>query len=170
MATNVNELSDRSPAPIYGGPDVDEIDEKILNILVEDGRISYADLGRRLMLTRTAVRDRVQNLLNKGVIERFTIVINPRKVGRHLSAFFEIDLDPPHLRSIATSLADNEYVLSVHQMTGPSTLHVHASLRDGEHLAEFLQDNLHSLPGITKVKTYVLLTSFKSKYGGIRIQ
>ncbi|MEA4892346.1 MAG: Lrp/AsnC family transcriptional regulator [Peptococcaceae bacterium] len=148
---------------------LDVLDQKIMDLLSEDGRLTYAELGRMLNLSRVAVRDRVNRLVDSGVIERFSIIINPAKVGYNISAFFEIDINPNKLHEAARNLADNKFVLSVNQMTGPSRLHVHASLWDNQHLQQFLKDAVYSLPGINSVSSYILLRSFKTKRGGIKI-
>ena len=66
---------------------LDETDKQILSILHEEGRVSYTDLGKRVNLSRVAVQHRIQHLLDAGVIEKFTAVINPAKIGRHVSVF-----------------------------------------------------------------------------------
>jgi DNA-binding Lrp family transcriptional regulator len=149
--------------------DLDDIDIKILNILQDDAKISYAELGRKLNMSRSAVRERVNILIEKGIIEKFTIVINPYKLGLEMSAFFEIDVEPRHLQTVAKTLAEEKYVQSVNQMSGPSTLHVHAILKNKEHLERFLSETIYSLNGITSVRSYILIRGFKSKSGGLRI-
>jgi DNA-binding Lrp family transcriptional regulator len=149
--------------------DVDDIDRKILDQLSEDGRISYAELGRILNLSRVSVRDRVNRLIDLGIIERFSAIINPTKLGYSISAFFQIDVHPNKLYEVAKNLADNKYVLSVNQMTGPSRLHVHACLYDYSHLEKFLRDTIYHLPGIVSVESFTLLHGFKTKRGGIKI-
>ncbi len=148
---------------------LDAIDNKILDLLTKDGRQTFAELGRILNLSRVSVRDRVNRLVESGVIDRFSIIINPRKVGLNLSVFFEIDVHPYKLQEVAKALAENPHVLSVNQMTGPSTLHAHAALRDNQHLQTFLVQSVYSLPGINSVNSYVLLRSFKPKTGGVKI-
>ncbi len=148
---------------------LDSVDVRLLELLAENSRTSYADLGRALNLTRGAVRDRVRALVERRVIERFTVVVDPKKVGRSVSAFFEIDVEPRHLTAVAAKLATNPDVQSVNQMTGPSTLHVHAALKDGTDLERFLRESVYSLNGITMVRSYILLRSFKAKMGGLRI-
>ncbi|HHW02320.1 MAG TPA: Lrp/AsnC family transcriptional regulator [Thermoanaerobacterales bacterium] len=149
--------------------DIDDIDMKILSLLQDDGKISYAELGRKLNMSRSAVRERVNILIEKGIIEKFTIVINPYKMGLEMSAFFEIDVEPRHLQTVAKTLAEEKYVQSVNQMSGPSTLHVHAILKNKEHLERFLSETIYSLNGITSVRSYILIRGFKSKSGGLRI-
>lgn len=148
---------------------VDEVDDDLLQILQEDGRISFAELGRKLNLSRSAVRERVRSLQSQGVIERFTIVTNPYKLGMEMSTFFEIDVEPRHLTGVAKTLSEEEYVESVNQMSGPTTLHVHALLKNKQHFERFLSESIYTLRGIINVRSYILIRSFKSKSGGYRI-
>ena len=131
--------------------------------------MSYADIGRKLNLSRAAVRERIMALQERGVIERFTCIINPRAVGYELSVFFEKDCIPNRLTTAAAELAKYDNVQSVNQMTGRSLLHCHAAFRDNAHLEEFLNKVVYTLPGISTVNTSILLRGIKTKLGGMKI-
>lgn len=144
---------------------IDETDRKILDILTENGRMSYVELGERVNLSRVAVRDRVEQLMKSGVIEKFSVVINSEKLGKEVSAFFEVDVDPKMLVEVAQNLADHPNVASIYQMTGPSTLHMHVLVEDFAKLENFINEELYSVQGITRVESHVLLRRFKSRNG-----
>ena len=105
----------------------------------------------------------------EGVIEKFTVVLNPEKVNKSLSAFFEIDVEPHHLDEVATKLAKEERVYSLYLMTGASTLHMHSLLKDQDELEEFLINKIYSLKGISRVKSNIILKRYKSREGGARL-
>lgn len=96
---------------------MDKVDREILQLLTDNGRLSYVDIGKKLGLSRVAVRERVNRLVENGVIEQFTAVINSSKAGKEVSAFFEIDCEPSSLAKIAEALAENPNVPSCYQMT-----------------------------------------------------
>ncbi|ARI76388.1 Lrp/AsnC family transcriptional regulator [Halobacillus mangrovi] len=144
---------------------IDDIDKKILELLIEDGRLSYTDIGKQLDLSRVAVRSRVNQLIECGVIEKFTAVVNSEKVGKQVSAFFEVDCEPRSLVEVAENLANNPYVASCYQMTGPSTLHMHVLVKDFKELESFINNELYALEGITRVESHTLLRRFKSRSG-----
>lgn len=146
---------------------MDDIDHKIIGMLLANSRISYVDMGKALGLSRVAVRERVKNLQDEGVIEDFTVTLNLKKTGKHISSFFNIEVEPYYLEAIATELANDPDVVSIYQMTGPSTLHVHAVLNDMEDLERFIYQKLYAVKGISKVENQVLLRRYKSR-GGIR--
>lgn len=150
---------------VVGKLKIDEIDRKIIKLLTENGRMSYVDIGKELELSRVAVRERVNQLISEGVIERFTVVVNSEKVGRAVSAFFEVDCEPAFLVEVAETLADNPKVASCYQMTGPSTLHMHVLVEDFTALEKFINHELYALEGITRVESHILLRRFKSRNG-----
>lgn len=144
---------------------LDKLDQGIIDCLVEDGRMSYVEIGRRLNISRVSVRDRVQQLKEKGIIERFSVVVNSEKTGKTVSAFFEVDCEPASLVEVAEMLVDNPSVASCYQMTGPSTLHMHVLVDDFKRLEVFINEELYALEGITRVESHILLRRFKSRSG-----
>lgn len=143
----------------------DNIDHQLIEELIKDGRQSYVNLANKVGLSRVAVKDRIQSLIDYGVIERFTIAINSEKFGKKVSAFFEVDVEPKQLQHVAQNLADHPNVASVYQMTGPSTLHMHVLVEDFQKLETFINEELYSVIGITRVESHVILKRFKSRTG-----
>lgn len=58
---------------------LDELDQKIIQLLVKNARMSYSDIGEKIGISRVAVKARIQALENKGIIEEYTTIINPQK-------------------------------------------------------------------------------------------
>jgi Lrp/AsnC family leucine-responsive transcriptional regulator len=145
--------------------ELDDMDRKILEALHENGRFSYTELGKRIGLSRVAVQARINALTQAGVIERFTVVINPVKVGILVSAFFNVDIEPQYLEQVAETLAKEPAVTSLYHMTGPSTLHMHGIFSNIQEMEKFLVETLYTLPGIVGVETQLLLKRYKSRIG-----
>ncbi|HET7657522.1 MAG TPA: Lrp/AsnC family transcriptional regulator [Bacillales bacterium] len=144
---------------------IDETDRKILDCLSENGRMSYADIGKKLDLSRVSIRERINQMMENGVIEKFSVVINSEMVGKKVSAFFEVDCEPSYLVKVAETLINNPNVASCYQMTGPSTLHTHVLVEDFPRLEQFINEELYALEGITRVSSHILLRRFKSRSG-----
>jgi DNA-binding Lrp family transcriptional regulator len=136
-----------------------------LEALHENSRISYTELGKHIGLSRVAIQSRISALCDAGVIERFTVVINPAKVGMQVSAFFNVDIEPPHLHEVADKLAGEPAVSSLYHMTGPSTLHMHGIFTSNQDMEKFLLEKLYPMPGIVRVETQMLLKRYKSRMG-----
>lgn len=148
-------------------PDVaiDEIDRKIITALLANARISYTDLAKEIGLSRVAVQARINTLIEEGVIERFTAVINPAKIGITVSAFFNVEVEPKYLQQVADILTEEPSVTSLYHMTGPSKLHMHGLFADNQEMESFLKEKLYPLPGIMSVDCQVLITRYKSRMG-----
>ncbi len=144
---------------------VDEIDKKILYLLLENSRISYVDIGKEVKLSRVAVKSRIDNLEKSGIIENYTIDMNLRKVGREIAVFFDIEADPRKLYEIGKTLAKKDNVTDIYQMTGTGSLHMHALLNKDDELNDFLEKELYSIDGILKVTSRIILTRFKARTG-----
>lgn len=144
---------------------VDETDRKIMTALNINGRISYTDLAKEIGLSRVAVQARINTLMEHGVIERFTAVINPEKIGIQVSAFFNVEVEPKFLQEVAAQLSDDAAVTSLYHMTGPSKLHMHGLFVNNEAMESFLKDKLYTMPGIRSVDCQVLITRYKSRMG-----
>lgn len=147
---------------------LDVIDQEILKILSENSRMSYVDIGKEVNLSRVAVKSRMEALEKEGVIERYSVVINPEKVGRMISAFFDIEATPNKLLEVAAKISALEAVTDVYQMTGSSSLHVHATLELNEDLERFLREKMYPIDGIVKINCNVIVSRFKTRKG-IRI-
>lgn len=144
---------------------LDAIDRKIISLLHQNARISYTDVAKEVGLSRVAVQTRIQALLDDGVIERFTAVINPEKIGISVSAFFNVEVEPKHLQQVAETLAEEPAVTSLYHMTGPSKLHMHGLFTNHQEMELFLKEKLYPLPGITGVDCQVLIQRYKSRMG-----
>jgi len=144
---------------------LDKIDQEILKLLSENARMSYVEIGKHVNLSRVAVKSRMEVLENEGVIERYSIVINPEKVGRMISAFFDIEAEPNKLFDVAKKITALEAVTDVYQMTGSSSLHVHATLGLNEDLERFLREEMYVIDGIVKINCNVIVSRFKTRKG-----
>lgn len=144
---------------------LDEIDKQILTILHEEGRISYTDLGKRVDLSRVAVQSRINQLIEAGVIEKFTAVINPAKIGIHVSVFFNVEVEPQFLEEVALKLEEEPAVTSLYHMTGPSKLHMHGIFANDQEMEEFLTKRLYPLRGVVSVDCQMLIKRYKSRMG-----
>lgn len=148
---------------------MDDIDIGILKELQKNSRISYAELGRVFGLSRVGIKERVEKLRREGVIEEFTIIINPSAIGKEVSVFFEIDVEPYYLDEVAQALSQEHAVENLYLMTGASTLHMHALVDDMKDLEKFILETVYSKKGITRVRTNTLIKRYKSKKGGVRL-
>ncbi|MBP2643708.1 MAG: transcriptional regulator, AsnC family [Firmicutes bacterium] len=141
---------------------LDKIDRQIIKYLSENGRLSNAELGRLVNLTRAAVRERINQLVEHGIIDRFTIVVNPLKAGKMLSMYFNINVEWSKLNLVVEQLLNSEEITNIYQMNGHPHLHIHALFDDQEHVKRYIQE-LQTIDGITNVNSELLVTRYKER-------
>lgn len=124
--------------------------------------MSNAEIGRIVNLTRAAVRERIQSLIEKGVIDRFTVIMNPRRAGTAVSLFLEVAVDWVYMERVVDFLLADNSVTNVYQMSGTPHLHVHALFDEQADVEGFLKD-LASVKGITDVKSEFIMRRFKER-------
>lgn len=145
------------------------IDNALLNLLIKDGRASFADIARQLNISRTHARDRVQAMVESGLIEQFTAVINPEKLGKTVSSFVDLKVAPTAIEALAESLAAKPEVVSLYIMTDLQSLHIHTLTDSMETFHQFVSTHLFSNPDILSVRSSALLKRVKHRRGGARL-
>lgn len=116
----------------------DETDRKIIGELTANGRISFAELGRRVNLSAPAVTERVQRLERAGVISGYRAELDPRALGYPLTAIVRVKPAPGQLRRIPELAAELPQVGECHRITGEDCFYVKVHLRSIDELAELL--------------------------------
>ncbi len=144
---------------------LDELDQKIVELLVENARISYSDIGEQIGISRVAVKSRIQALEQKGIIEEYTTVINPQKISGAVSCYFEIETAPSSLSEVTEILNQNETVTQIYRVTGKDKLHVHAVAASSEEMEHFLHTVMDTLPGVLSCSCNIILSRIKDIKG-----
>lgn len=109
---------------------LDAADRKIIDLLVQESRISLRAIGAEVGLSAPAVRDRILRLEDIGVIEAFTIRLNPRALGFALEAVLRVEPLPGRLRVVERILSDMAEVVECSVVTGDDCFVARMVLRD----------------------------------------
>jgi len=144
---------------------LDELDQKIVSLLIRNARMSYSEIGQQVGISRVAVKMRVQALEQKGIIEEYTTVINPQKISGAVSCYFEIETKPDTLADVADILSKNDTVTQIYRVTGKSRLHVHAVAASNEEMERLIYDTVDQLPGVEECTCNMILSRIKDIKG-----
>ena len=144
---------------------LDELDQKIIRLLIENARISYSDIGEETGISRVAVKARIQALEKRGVIEEYTTIINPQNISGAVSCYFEIETKPEYLAQVTDILYKNDTVSQIYRVTGRDRLHVHAVASSGDEMEYFLHNVIDTLPGIISCSCNMILSRIKDIKG-----
>ena len=83
---------------------LDDIDRRLVELLIHNARMSYSDLGQAVGLSRVAVKARVRALEERGVIEEYTTIVNPQKISGAVSCYFELEVEPAQFSAVVDTL------------------------------------------------------------------
>jgi Lrp/AsnC family transcriptional regulator, leucine-responsive regulatory protein len=119
-------------------PRLDDSDRRIIGELTTDGRVSFAELGRRVSLSAPAVAERVQRLERAGVITGYRAEIDPRRLGYDLTAIVRIKPAPGQLSRIPELAAEISEVGECHRITGEDCFFLKVHLRSIDELGALL--------------------------------
>lgn len=142
---------------------LDEISKRIIEQLQEDGRRSYSAIGQAVGLSEAAVRQRVQRLVDAGVVQ-IVAVTDPLQLGFLRQAMIGIKVGGD-LTEAADALAAMDEVSYVVIAAGSFDVLAEVICRDDDHLLDLLNDRIRRIEGVTSVETFMYLKLRKQTYG-----
>ena len=137
---------------------IDTIDRKIIGILIKNARIPFKDVAAECNVSRAAIHQRVQHLVEDGVITGSRFDINPKSLGYSTCTYVGITLEKGSMyKDVVEELLKIPEVVECHFTTGPYTMMVKLYARDTEQLMNLLNGDLQSIPGVTATETLISL-------------
>ena len=143
-------------------PALDDINKRIIEHLQRDGRMSYATLAKTIGLSEAAVRQRVQRLLDGGLMQ-IVAVTDPLTLGFARQAMVGVKVTGD-LRAVADELATIPEVDYVVVCAGGYDLLVELVCTDDEHLLDLLNDKIRTVKGVAATETFMYLKLAKQTY------
>ena len=149
-------LTERSPAVL------DEVSKAIINQLQQDGRRAYASIGKAVGLSEAAVRQRVQKLIDTGVMQ-IVAVTDPVQVGfaRQALVGISVDGDIEAVAEALTLMPDVDYCVVT---AGSFDVMVEVVCENDLHLLEIVNRHIRNIPGVRATETFVYLSLRKQSY------
>ena len=145
---------------------IDQNDKFILEELQENARITNSELSKRVKLSPSSTLERVKKLELSGLIDRYTTLLDAKKVGYTCITFVEVKLarhgEAP-VDDFFKSISQIEEVLECHHITGEGDFLLKIATRDIPHYDELILHGLSALTNVQHLKTSVVLSTFKHK-------
>ena len=143
---------------------IDEIDLKILRILIEDAKVSYGEIGEQVFLSPGAVHTRVKKMETSGIITGSSISVDTKKLGWDIAAFLGIYLEKSEqYDDVALHLKTIPEIVSINYTTGNYSIFVKLMCRDTAHLRSVLHDKIQNVQGIQRTETFISLVESLSR-------
>ena len=149
-----------SPSPVRNLPD--EVSRAIIAQLQEDGRRPYATIGKAVGLSEAAVRQRVQKLVDSGVMQ-IVAVTDPMQIGLDRQAMVGISTTGD-VQAVADMLATLPEVVYLVVTAGSFDILAEVVVTDDEHLLELLNRRVRTVPGVLRTETFFYLNLTKQTY------
>jgi Lrp/AsnC family leucine-responsive transcriptional regulator len=139
--------------------ELDSTDRAILDLLQDNCKQPLAAIGEKVGLSAPAVLERIHKLEEAAVILGYTAILDPRKLGRDITAFIGVSTDRPGaIDRVEVQVSAMDEVLECHHVTGGYTLMLKVKTRNTESL-ERLIDAVRAVDGVASTETMVVLST-----------
>jgi DNA-binding Lrp family transcriptional regulator len=142
---------------------IDEMDLKIVRLLHEDSTMTSSAIAGYIGLHPSTVTYRVRRLKERGVIKRFTISVDWRKLGKSVEAALLITCSPRNVNKVATTLTAMEEVVELHVLTGFSDILAMVTLTDMGEYKDFVEKKLGGILEIDSFRAGIVLEDLKEE-------
>lgn len=143
---------------------MDAIDVKIINTLIDNSRCNASEISEKVGLSVSAVIERIKKLETVGIIKKYTVILNNALLGRDVNALIMVSLEHPKFNEgFIKAMVDNEYVSECHYLAGDFDYQIKIATHNTTKLERLLND-IKGIPGVSKTKTMVILSTLKNEY------
>jgi hypothetical protein BACCOPRO_01965 len=137
---------------------IDNLDLHILGVITENARVPFKDVAAVCGVSRAAIHQRVQRLIEAGIIVGSGYNVNPKAIGYSTCTYVGIRLERGSMyRDVATKLDKIPEIVECHFTTGNYTMLVKLYSHDNEHLMELLNHKIQEIPGVISTETLISL-------------
>lgn len=150
---------------------VDNLDKTILEIISCNARIPFKDVAVECGVSRAAIHQRVQRLIDLGVIVGSGYHVSPASLGYTTCTYVGITLERGSMyKDVVNEFRKIPEIVECHFTTGPYTMLIKLYAKDNAHLMELLNNHLQEIPGVTTTETLISLNQSIKKEVPIGIQ
>ncbi len=136
---------------------IDDKGKKILEILKEDSRTPYTEIAKEVGVSEATVRKRIGKMKEKGVIDRFTIKLDPSSLGFDMVTLLGLDVEPEHFLDAIEEMREIKEVKWVAKSTGDHMIMSEIWTEDGDHLSELMTEKITKIEGVRDLCPAILL-------------
>ena len=146
---------------------IDETDNQIIDILMENARLSYSEIGARVGLSRVAVKNRMDNLEKKGIIHGYTVLVDPTAIPEGRRFFMDIITEPELFEVVVDNIARYDIIRKVYAVTGESRFRAEGFASSNMRYEMFLKGVKRHMEGIRSITVQDVQYTIKDIDGGV---
>lgn len=137
---------------------IDKLDRKILNIIMQNARIPSKDVAVQCGVSRAAIHQRIQRLIDMKVIIGSGYNVNPKRLGFNTCTYIGVKLEKGSMyREVVKEFYNIPEVVECHFTTGPYSMLIKVYAQDNQHLMKLLNDHIQHIHGVTETETLISL-------------
>ncbi|MEM2878669.1 MAG: Lrp/AsnC family transcriptional regulator [Candidatus Hadarchaeales archaeon] len=140
---------------------MDAVDQKIVKMLADDSRTSLKTIAKEVDLSISGARRRIQSLMRRGIIKRYSIEVDPRKYGYTVVAFVTVEAESRGIDHLIRELSKRHEVCEIHRTTGDHSLMLKVRARDVDDLNKFIEDRIRGSLSVKGVRTVLAMETVK---------
>ena len=144
---------------------VDSLDLEILDYLEKDGRISFKTISDNIKKTEATIRRRVKKMMDDGVIKRFSVLIDEKKINNPTKATIKISPDLSKIKEITSKLKEIEEITDIWRLSGDCGLFIKVEIPSLEEINPLVEDRISKIPGVEIREICFITREVKSKFG-----
>ena len=138
-----------------GHHQLDELDEKILKMIMDNARIPFLEIARACNVSGAAIHQRIQKLTNLGILKGSEFIVDHSKIGYETSAYMGLFLkNPGQFKSVVEALKNIPEVVECYYTTGQYDLFIKLFAKNNQHLLEIIHTKLQPL-GLARTETLI---------------
>ena len=134
---------------------IDDLDLKILSELSRDASISVPKLSKKVNINASVVYSRIKRLIKRGLIKKFTVIINDEALGLNVKALTGINMDSKLRDNVLTELFKIPEVREVSEVTGRFDVLVTMNARSLDEMHQLISEKVGRIEGVQKTETFI---------------
>jgi Lrp/AsnC family transcriptional regulator for asnA, asnC and gidA len=134
---------------------IDDLDLKILSELSKDASISVPKLSRKVNINASVVYSRIKRLVKRGLIKKFTVIINDEALGLNVKALTGINMDSKLRDNVLNELFKIPEVREVSEVTGRFDVLVTMNARSLDEMHQLISEKVGRIEGVQKTETFI---------------
>ena len=146
---------------------LDEMDNRILEVIADHARMSYSDIGEKVGLSRVAVKNRMDQMEKNGVIRGYRTEIAAEKVPESIPFYLDIETDPQRTDEVLDQLARDSVIRRLYLVSGNCRIHAEGLAPNRNTLQVYTRYLYRSQKGVLKLACSIILSTLKDMDGGI---
>ena len=145
---------------------IDETDKQILNVLLDDSRLSYREIAKKVGVSVATVMHRVNRLKKEKIIKKYTTALDYEKLGYDVEITIHLKINKGKLIELENKIAKAKNVFAVYDVTGKSDAIVIARFKNRRSMDNFLK-HIQTYDFVERTETSLILNTIKEEYSKV---